>query len=246
MKHYITVIALLCTVSSQAFANDDGWLESYNRAMFDFNMSVDKYVMKPVAKGYRAITTQDIRNRVTSFVSNVNEPVSTINHTLQGSFKKTLVSAARFAINSTLGLAGTFDVADGWGLKKAETGFDNTLAYYCVPDGPFIMMPFFGPFTIRSGIGYAADSVSTPIYWGALNDKNYSAKIIYGYAGVSAINSRERGLDLLDDLQRNSVDFYSTVRSAYLQNRQKMTSLCQSAGTAPSYDFDFDDEDFED
>ena len=128
MKHYITAIALLCTISTQALASDDSWLESYNRAMFDFNMNVDKYVLKPVAKGYRAITTQDIRNRVTSFVSNVNEPVSTINHTLQGSFKKTLVSAARFAINSTLGLAGTFDVADGWGLKKSETGFDNTLA----------------------------------------------------------------------------------------------------------------------
>jgi len=128
VKHYITAIALLCTISTQALASDDSWLESYNRAMFDFNMNVDKYVLKPVAKGYRAITTQDIRNRVTSFVSNVNEPVSTINHTLQGSFKKTLVSAARFAINSTLGLAGTFDVADGWGLKKSETGFDNTLA----------------------------------------------------------------------------------------------------------------------
>ena len=68
----------------------------------------------------------------------------------------------------------------------------------------------------------------------------------YGYAGLSAINSRERGLDLLDDLQRNSVDFYSTVRSAYLQNRQNMTSICKSANKTPSYDFDFDDEDFED
>lgn len=246
MKHYITIAAMLCTLSSQAFASDDSWLESYNRTMFDFNMNVDKYLMKPVAKGYRAITTQDMRNRVTSFVSNMNEPVSTINHTLQGGFKKTLVSAARFAINSTLGLAGTFDVADGWGLKKSETGFDDTLAYYCVPDGPFVIIPLFGPFTIRSGIGYAADSVSTPIYWGALNDKNYSAKISYGYAALATVNSRERGLDLLDDLQSNSVDFYSTVRSAYLQNRQKMTSLCQSSETTPSYDFDFEAEDFED
>ncbi len=247
LKHFVAVTAILTMMPIAAHASiDDNWLESYNRMMFDFNMKMDEYLLKPVAKGYRAITTQDVRNRVTSFISNVNEPVSSINHTLQGGIAQALTSVARFAVNTTLGLGGMFDVAEGWGLKKNSVGFDETMAHYCVPDGPFIMMPFFGPFTLRSGAGYAVDSVSSPVYIASLNDANYAAKISYGYTGASAINSRERALDLLDDLQKNSVDFYSTMRSAYLQNRQKMNLSCQPANSAPSYDFDFDDEDFGD
>lgn len=91
--------------------------------------------LKPLAEGYRAITTPDVRNRVTSFIGNMREPVTAVNHTLQGSIKDTFVSVGRFLINSTLGLGGTFDVAEGWGLKRNSTDFDATLATYCVPDG---------------------------------------------------------------------------------------------------------------
>lgn len=244
LKYTIAIAALLSATAVEACASEqDNWLETYNRSVFDFNMQVDRFVLKPAAKGYRAITNQDVRNRVSSFISNVNEPVSAVNHTLQGSLADTLNSVARFAINSTLGLGGMFDVAEGWGLPKKETGFDATLAHYCVPDGPMVMIPFFGPFTIRSMAGYTVDGVSTPVYWAALNDKNYSAKISYSYAALTAISARERSLELLDDLERNSVDFYSTMRSAYLQNRQKYNSACLPANAAPSYDFDFDDSD---
>ncbi|MBQ8677133.1 MAG: VacJ family lipoprotein [Alphaproteobacteria bacterium] len=243
-KKIVAVILAGLALNTSAYA-DDGWLETYNRGMFDFNMKADKYVLKPLAKGYRAVTTPDVRLHVRDFISNVKEPSFSANHLLQGNVDKTFVSVARFAINSTLGLGGFFDVAEGWGLKKSETGFDETLARYCVPDGPFFVAPLFGPFTIRSGVGYAVDGVSTPVYWGAMNDKNYSAKISYGFAALSAISARERGLELLDDLEQNSVDFYSTVRSAYLQNRQKMNSICASTNAAPGYDFDFDDEDYD-
>ena len=246
-KRSTAIIALITLLPAWAHAStDDNWLESYNRVMFDFNMTVDKYVLKPVAKGYRAVTTQDMRNRVTSFISNVNEPVSAANHTLQGKIEHTFNSVARFAINSTLGLGGMFDVASGWGLAKKEVGFDETMASYCVPDGPFIVVPFFGLFTLRSGVGYVVDGVTSPAYWAPLNDRNYADKISYGYTALSAINSRERALDLLDDLQKNSVDFYSTMRSAYLQNRQLVNAYCHPESTVPSYDFDFDDEEFED
>lgn len=244
LKHTLAITALLSAITAEACASEqDSWLETYNRSVFNFNMKVDRFLLKPAAKGYRTVTTQDMRNRVTSFINNVNEPASAVNHTLQGSITGMLNSVARFAVNSTLGLGGMFDVAEGWGLSKKETGFDETMAHYCVPDGPLVMVPFFGPFTVRSMIGYTVDGISTPVYWAALNDKNYSAKISYGYAALTAINARERSLDLLDDLERNSVDFYSTMRSAYLQNRQKYNSVCRSANTAPSYDFDFDDED---
>lgn len=242
LKYTVAIAALLSATAADAYASEqDSWLETYNRSVFDFNLQVDRFVLKPVAKGYRAVTNQDVRNRVSSFISNVNEPASAVNHTLQGSVTGMFNSIARFAINSTLGLGGMFDVAEGWGLPKKETGFDETMAHYCVPDGPLVMIPFFGPFTVRSMVGYTVDGISTPVYWAALNDKNYSAKISYSYAALTAISARERSLDLLDDLERNSVDFYSTMRSAYLQNRQKYNSICQSVNKAPSYDFDFDD-----
>ena len=242
-KHLSACVAAFLLVSFPAFSQEDeGWLETYNRNMFGFNMTVDKYVMKPVAKTYRSITTKDIRNRISSALDNTEEPVTALNYLLQLQPKKNLNSIGRFLINTTLGLGGMFDVASGWGLKKEPTGFDETMAHYCVPDGPFFMAPFFGPFTVRSATGYIADGFSNPIYWAALNDKNYSAKISYSYAAVKAINSREKTLDLLDDFEKNSVDFYSTVRSAYLQNRQKMNQC--GSNNVPSYDFDFDDEDY--
>ena len=244
-KRYIALVTAISFISPVALASDnDSWLESYNRAMFNFNYQVDKYTLKPLAKGYRAITNQDVRNRVSSLLSNTKEPISFANHTLQGNFKNALISVGRFLINSTLGLAGTFDVASGWGLKGKRTGFDETLATYCVPDGPFFIAPIFGPFTVRAAIGYGVDAYTDPIYWAALNDKNYSDKITWGYFGANIITSREKALDLVEGLEKNSVDFYAASKSAYLQNRQKFNK-CQTMEETPSYDFDFD-EDFED
>lgn len=250
MLKYITLLTFSLIVfipNSQASENND-WLESYNRSMFEFNYQLDKYAFKPLAKGYRAITTPDMRYRVDSFIDNIREPLTVVNHTLQGNIKETFVSLGRFLINSTLGLGGMFDVASGWGLKKNLTGFDDTLAHYCVPDGPFIVVPILGPFTPRSLASYTADAFVSPMYWLPRNDKNYADKISFSYAAIVAIHARERGLDLLDDLERGSVDYYSTIRSAYIQNRQKLNNYCshQNQNNTPSYDFDFDvDEEFE-
>lgn len=246
-KYSFLLAVLLSGVAFGVHAAEDNsdWLESYNRAVFNFNYQLDKYTLKPIAKGYRAVTTPDVRNRVTSFINNMREPVTAVNHTLQGSIKDSFVSVGRFLINSTLGLGGTFDVAEGWGLKRNSTGFDETLATYCVPDGPFFVVPLLGPSTPRSLVAYAGDAAANPMYWGPLQDKNYADKISYGYAAVVVVNTRERSLDLLDDLEKNSVDFYTTVRSAYMQNRQTLRQLCRSNkdNNKASYDFDFEIED---
>ncbi len=247
---FLLAVILSCSIYGSALAAESrqsDWLESYNRSVFNFNYQLDKYTLKPLAKGYRAITTPNIRNRVTSFINNVREPVTTVNHTLQGSVRDTFISIGRFLINSTLGLGGMFDVAAGWGLERNPTGFDDTLASYCVPDGPFIVIPFWGPGTPRSLIGNATDAVASPMYWGPLNDKNYADKISYGYAALVAVNTRERALDLLDDLEKNSVDFYTTVRSAFIQNRQQLNNRCagHNQNPAASYDFNFDIDDEE-
>lgn len=242
----IITFANICPLSAQ---ESDSALESYNRAMFNFNAAADYFVIKPLAKGYRAITTPFIRERVHDFYANLKEPVSTINHALQGNIIDSGKSLGRFVINTTLGLLGTFDVASGWGLQNNRTDFDRTLARWCVPDGPFFILPLIGPSTPRAATGMAADTLATPTYWA-----NYYASFgqdwerytfYYGLTALGFISLREENIEFLDNLTANSVDPYATIKSAYIQNRLKI-GVCgktevdaQSAG----YDFDFDDMD---
>ena len=246
------VVLNVCLFSTVANAKDDeGALETYNRSMFSFNTMVDDYVMKPVAKGYRAITNEFVRERVRNFFNNLKEPATMINHTLQGNFSDTGKSGGRFLVNTTIGLLGTFDVASGWGVQKNKTGLDETLAKWCVPDGPFIVLPIIGPSTPRAAVGFAGDALADPLYWSkeyvhfSEDWKKYS--FYYGLSALGFVSVREEKLDLLDKLTANSVDPYSTIKSAYMQNRLKM-HVCgtqKETGQVPSYDFDFD-EDFDD
>ncbi len=217
---------------------DEDSFESYNRAMFKFNYGFDKYVLRPVAEGYRSVTNDFARDRVSSVLSNIKEPIYFGNHLLQGNFKQTGVSVARFGVNTTLGLLGMFDVAEGWGLTKDTASFDETLAKWCVPDGPFIVLPLLGPSTPRAATGLVADSVMNPVYWATYHDANIKDKVAYSYTAINAISLREANLEFLDELERGSVDFYSTMRSAYLQNRKKMGCKAD-VDSAQSYDFDF-------
>ncbi len=214
-------------------------LESFNRSMFEFNYQFDKYVLKPLAEGYRAITNQFIRDRVRGVFSNLREPLSAGNYILQAEPTASAKSLSRFVINSTLGLAGMFDVAEGWGLPKDRTGFNETFAKWCVPQGPFIVLPFLGPSTPRSAVGLAFEFVFDPVFWTTYHDANIHDKIAYSYAAAQAITLRESGLELLDDLERNSVDFYATMRSAYLQNQSKLRCFRDSEKEENTYDFDF-------
>lgn len=250
-KTICLLAAGLALLTQTACASDeDSMLESYNRSMFDFNMKADEYVMKPVAKGYRAVTTEFIRERVRNFFSNLKEPGTVINHILQGNLADSGKSAGRFVVNSTLGLLGTFDVASGWGVQKNKTGFDETLATWCVPDGEFFILPLLGPSTPRAAAGMAADAVANPTYW-AEHYANFGQRweeysFYYGLTALGFVSVREENLEFLDNLTANSVDAYSMVKSAYVQNRLKL-NLCGNNDTdsqTASYDFDFD-EDFD-
>lgn len=245
-----TALALVMGLTTSCASNsakqdqhvDEDRFETYNRAMFKFNYRFDKYVLRPVAEGYRAVTNEFTRERISSAIDNIKEPISVGNHLLQGNIKQTGIGIARFGINSTLGLLGMFDVAEGWGLKREPTEFDVTLANWCVPDGPFIMLPFAGPSTPRAAVGDVTDYFMNPLYWATYNDANIHDKVTYSYTGVNAIVLREQNIELLDELERGSVDFYATMRSAYLQNRKSMGCHAQED---KSYDFDFgmDEED---
>lgn len=242
MAVMVACVAACASSATEQHEYDDPF-EGYNRAMFSFNYQVDKYVIKPVAEGYRAVTTPFIRERISSVIDNLKEPISAGNHLLQADPEASVKSLSRFVINSTLGLVGMFDVAEGWGLPKDKTTFNETFAKWCIPQGPFIVLPLLGPSTPRAATGMALDFVFDPVYWATYQDANVHDKASWGYAIAQGITVREAALDILDDLERNSVDFYATMRSAYLQNQSKLKCFNDVSKDENTYDFDFGIED---
>ena len=242
MAVMVACVAACASSATEQHEYDDPF-EGYNRAMFSFNYQVDKYVIKPVAEGYRAVTTPFIRERIISVIDTLKEPVSAGNHLLQADPEASVKSLSRFVINSTLGLVGMFDVAEGWGLPKDKTTFNETFAKWCIPQGPFIVLPLLGPSTPRAATGMALDFVFDPVYWATYQDANVHDKASWGYAIAQGITAREAALDILDDLERNSVDFYATMRSAYLQNQSKLKCFNDVSKDENTYDFDFGIED---
>jgi len=247
IKRFTVAVMVACVAACASSATEqheyDDPFEGYNRAMFSFNYQVDKYVIKPVAEGYRAVTTPFIRERISSVIDNLKEPVSAGNYLLQADPEASVKSLSRFVINSTLGLVGMFDVAEGWGLPKDKTTFNETFAKWCIPQGPFIVLPLLGPSTPRAATGMALDFVFDPVYWATYQDANVHDKASWGYAIAQGITVREAALDILDDLERNSVDFYATMRSAYLQNQSKLKCFNDVSKDENTYDFDFGIED---
>jgi phospholipid-binding lipoprotein MlaA len=215
-------------------------LEQYNRAMFSFNNKVDKYVVRPVAKGYKAITNKYVRSRVSNFFSNIEEPVSAVNHVLQGDLKATGNNLGRFVVNTTLGVAGIFDVATSMGMSPNKTGFDETMSEWCVPDGPFVILPIIGPSTPRSTIGFIADGYSSPAYWGAREGDDEAMAVYYGAMGLKYLNLMAENISFLESLEEGSIDYYEAIKSAFMQNRSKLKVCGRKEGEEQSFDYDFD------
>ena len=143
----ISIVALLmmttaCASNSYRSDSEADPFEGFNRAVFNFNDSVYENVFFPTARGYRKITTPFIRERINSFIANIDEPISAVNHMLQLEPLPALKNIARVVINTTLGLCGMFDVAQGWGIEPDVGTFNQTLASWCVADGPYVVVPF--------------------------------------------------------------------------------------------------------
>ena len=205
-------------VAREAFEEANDPMEPLNRAVFDVNMAVDKAVLKPVATGYRDVVPSDIRNSLRNFLNNIASPVIFINDVLQGEASKASETAVRFFVNSTAGMLGLFDVAAEYGLERHSEDFGQTLAVWGVDDGPYVMLPLFGPSNVRDTVGKVADSFMNPFtYWARNNDLTL-AKI--GTSIVNGIDRRSRHIDELDDIEKNALDFYATLRSLYRQNRR--------------------------
>ena len=213
----------------------DPW-EGFNRGTFAFNKFFDKYLLAPLAKGYRVILPNELRNWVRNFFSNLKEPWTSINSALQGDLNNTGNSIARFCLNTTIGILGLFDVATQLGFEKQKEDFGQTLAVYGVGSGPYLVLPLLGPSTVRDAVGQVAGFVADPVTV-ALNREGKENWIWIGTA-VKGIDFREQNLEKIDNLEATSVDFYATVRSLYLERRNRMITNQAADDQDPFQDFD--------
>src|SRR5215467_5655906 len=195
-------------------------LEDTNRAIFDFNQMVDRNVLVPVAKAYRTVLPDVVRDSLRDFLHNLRAPLIFANDALQGDFERAGETFARFTLNSTLGVGGLIDVAGRWGqLPYREQDLGITLGAWGVPEGPYLVVPVLGPSTPRDLGGQVAEGFGDP--WNLLVTGNpytlYWIPFVRG--GVSGIDQRSRYIETLADIERTSLDYYATIRSLYRQRR---------------------------
>ncbi|MEM1437733.1 MAG: VacJ family lipoprotein [Pseudomonadota bacterium] len=226
--------------TSQTVPTEDSW-EGLNRGIYTFNNGVDKIFLKPVARGYRFITPDPVERGVSNVFSNLGYPVVILSNALQGKGKAALSDTGRFLVNSTIGVAGIFDVATPMGMPQHNEDLGQTLAVWGVPSGPYIMIPFLGPSTLRDGIMTIGNQTlhgRNLIDNSSVRDKLVILEVISGRASLLPLDAQWQA----------SPDPYIFLREAYLQRRNFLIY----DGDPPADDFEleegFDDDldDFDD
>ena len=209
----IAFLLLLNGCASTGDSNPEDPFESINRPLYSFNRALDKAILRPAAKGYDAITPEPVQTGVSNFFENLDDVVTAVNGLLQGKVAQSGSDTLRVVVNSTIGIGGLFDVASSWGMDKHDEDFGQTLGTWGVGSGAYVMLPFFGPSTIRDGVGEVFDYPLDP----------------FKYTDHVPTKNTVRGLDLLDkrtgllefDGQlEEAIDEYAFVRDAFLQNRE--------------------------
>lgn len=192
-------------------------LEPVNRAVFKFNRTADRYVLKPVAKGYDEVIPAPAKRGVSNFFNNLQEPRSVLNGLLQGKFRQAASDTGRFLLNSTAGFAGLMDVATDAGMPRHDEDFGQTLGHYGVGPGWYLMLPFLGPSSNRELVGFGGDYF-TGVDYHLESEGVIESEALIGAKAVELIDTRA-GLLGADSLIDNAIDPYIFVRTAYLQQR---------------------------
>ena len=195
-------------------------LEDTNRAIFDFNQVVDRNVLVPVAKAYRTVLPDPVRDSLRDFLRNLREPLIFANDALQGEFERAGQTFARFTLNSTLGVGGLLDVAGRWGeLPYHEDDLGLTFSVWGMPEGPYLVVPVLGPATPRDLGGQVAEGFGDPFNRLVTGNPYTLYWIPFVRGGVAGIDQRSRYIETLADIERTSLDYYATIRSLYRQRR---------------------------
>lgn len=190
--------------------NPDPW-ERYNRAVWSFNDFFDRHLLKPTAKGYRDITPPRLRTSFNHFFNNLRAPVIVINDLLQGKARAAGSDSLRFLVNTTAGIGGFFDVSTRMGLAQNDEDFGQTLGVWGVPAGPYFMLPFLGPSTVRDTVGFAGDTFMQPAFYVVENE------VSIALSAAKVVHVRANFLDMEDIIKG---DRYLFLRDLYLQHRE--------------------------
>jgi phospholipid-binding lipoprotein MlaA len=204
-------------VERAAFEQTNDPLEPLNRHTLDLNLFFDRILLKPVTKVYIAIVPEEGRDAVRRALRNMKEPVVVINNVLQGELERAGIAAGRFVVNSTIGIAGLIDIAEKVGLPKETGDFGQTLFVWGLPEGPYLVLPLLGPSNPRDAFGMGADSYIDPFSYLA-SAKGLDEIQITRFV-VGGIGERAEAMEILDELQKNSLDFYAQLRSLAQQRR---------------------------
>ena len=192
-------------------------LERVNRAIYKFNDRFDRAILKPVAKGYDAITPDPVQHSIRSFFSNLLSPTVVVNDLLQAKFRQSAADTGRFLVNSTVGIVGLFDVAKHIGLKPHDEDFGQTLGVWGVGEGPYLVWPILGPKNLRDSFGWFGDFATNPVTY--VKDSTDQ----WGLWAVDLVDTRASLLGVSDVLQQAAgEDEYLFVREAYRQRRTNL------------------------
>jgi phospholipid-binding lipoprotein MlaA len=247
MKNILKIFILTIALTANAYAGSDGELklskkskptkdcfEPLNRVTFAVNQGIDKAIFKPVAKGYRTLPSS-IRNGTGNVLNNLSSLITIPNNVLQGDFKTAGVNTGRLAVNTTVGILGIFDVAEKLGFPEyVKEDYGQTLGAWGFGPGCYLVVPVLGPSTIRDTAGSFLNVMGGDPWHNAsingnnefLSEKNFLASKIIG-----GVDFRAKNIDSYDNLEKNSLDFYASVRSLYLQDRQiKIKNLKNERG----------------
>jgi len=252
LKILLGVFALSLVVFTAQLSADEKYtanecFEKFSRGTLKFNQGLDRAIFKPIAKGYRTLPVP-IRSGTSNFVGNLRSLLPFANNILQGDLKGAGNTAGRFTINTTVGILGFFDPASKMGFeKKSREDFGQTLGVWGADTGCYFVLPILGSTTTRDALGLVGNIFVDPVYHLTHNsetdvvigNENLSEHNYYYYKGTDAVDFRSKNIESIDSLEKNSIDFYASVKSLYLQNRaQKITN-------SPISDKDQDDSDWE-
>ena len=216
----------------------DECFENFSRAMFSFNHDLDRVLFEPVAKGYRALPVP-IRKGTGNAVDNLRSLLTLSNNILQGDFNAAGNTAGRFVINTTVGILGIFDPAAALGLEeRGKEDFGQTMGVWGANSGCYFVLPILGPTTSRDAIGLVGNVFLDPVYQithntkidnGVVGNSSYSEHNYYYYRSAGAIDFRAKNIESFDSIEKNSIDLYASIKSLYLQNRNKKIKNSGSA-----------------
>ncbi|MFM2343636.1 MAG: hypothetical protein RLZZ210_244 [Pseudomonadota bacterium] len=207
----ISIIASCLMLSACATVDH---IEGVNRKVFGFNEKVDEYFLKPVATGYNNYTPAPLKSAISNIYNNIEDVYSIANNVLQLKPQGVAEDTMRVAINTVLGLGGTIDIASKAGILRHKEDFGQTMGYWGIPDGPYIVLPILGPSTLRDTFGTALNTTLSP---SALMHKDLE-RIVYN--SVNIVRLRANLLDVTNSVDELALDKYNFVKNAYLQKRK--------------------------